>query len=74
MAQRITSSTLPDDVRALFEIVGDIPGGPRLALPHYGIAVVDFSRLSIADAELLLAAHFPHIRRRAPAVEKKKVG
>lgn len=76
---RITTATLPAELREQFEIVGTIPGGPRIALPHYGVSVVDFSRLTIQDAARLIAAGFPHLRRRvAPLMKvakpKKKVG
>lgn len=71
---RITTHTLPPDVRERFEIVGSIAGGPRLALPHYGIALVDFSRLTVQDAEQLMAAKFPYLRRRIAPVQSAKPG
>ena len=72
----ITTKTLPADVQEVFEITEPIQGGPRLALPHYGQSGdVDFSTISLAQAEALEQAEFPYLRRRqkvAPAKDKHK--
>lgn len=67
MKKQTTTATLPPALREQYEIVGTIPGGPRVALPQYGMATVDFSALSSAEAERLLALGYPYLRRREKA-------
>ena len=69
----ITTKTLPAAVQDVFEISEPIQGGPRLALPHYGQSGdVDFSTISLAQAEALEQAGFPYLRRRPKAVQPKE--
>jgi len=67
MKRQITTATLPPALREQYEIVGAIPGGPRVALPQYGMDTVDFSTLQAQEAERLIVLGFPYLRRRLPA-------
>lgn len=72
MKKQITTATLPPALREQYEIVGAIPGGPRVALPQYGMGTVDFSTLKAQEAERLIVLGFPYLRHRllAPAPTK----
>lgn len=67
MKRPTTSAHLPAEIRALYRL-DPIEGGPRFALPHYGLTEVDFSRLSVAEAETLLRNCFPYLHRRPAAI------
>jgi len=69
MKQRFTTTaTLPEALRDLYEIAQPLPGGPRYAMPQYGQGTVDFSRLSLAQAEALIAAGFGGLKRKPDPV------
>lgn len=64
MAKHVTDTgTLPAEMQALYEL-DPLPGGPRYALPHYGQGEVDFSTLTVPQAEALIARGFPYLRRK----------
>lgn len=75
MAHTTTNQTLPADVQKEYELVRDLPGGPRYDYPHLsGIGTVDFSTLTLERAANLVAHKFPHLRRKdsAPAAAPPK--
>jgi len=61
----ITTGTLPADMQVRYEITETIPGGPVVSLIQYGQSSVDFSNLTPAVADALIAGGFPYLRKKA---------
>lgn len=59
----ITTATLPTALQDRYEIAKPIPGGPVVSLIHYGQSRVNFSTLTPAIADALIAAGFTAIRK-----------
>lgn len=75
MAHTTTNQTLPADVQKEYELVRDLPGGPRFDYPQLpGVGTVDFSTLTLERAANLVAHKFPFLRRKesAPAAAPPK--
>lgn len=64
MANRTTTATLPQEVAEKYEIVGNLEGGPRFDLPNYEFTGLDFSKITLAQAALLVRRKWPHIREK----------
>ena len=64
MSKNTTTSTLPKDVEDRYEIVGELEGGPVFDLPHFGFIGLDFSKITLAQAAILVRKRFPHLRER----------
>lgn len=60
----VKTTDLPQDVRERFEIVGNLEGGPRFDLPAQKMTGVDFTKLTIQQAQLLVRRKFPHLKEK----------
>jgi hypothetical protein len=74
MPHTITTATLPTDVQAQYEIPEPIPGGPVLSFPTVpGAKKINFAKLTITQAAMLVDAGVRVIRRREkPAAPEKQ--
>jgi len=66
-----TTETLPEAMQELYEITEPLEGGPVFDLPNYRQTGVDFSKLDVTMAEVLIARKWPYLRRKEPAVAGK---
>ena len=64
MANFTTTQTLPTEVQAKYEIIGNLEGGPRFDLPNYGFTGLDLSKLTLEQAALLVRRRWPHLREK----------
>lgn len=60
--QKVTTSTLPADVQEQYEVVGNLEGGPKFDLPAQSMYGVDFSKLTLTDAAVLVRRKFKYLR------------
>jgi len=68
-----TTKILPPEVQEKYEIVGNLEGGPRFDLPNFGFIGLDFSKITLDQAALLVRRKWPHIKAKpAPAVATAK--
>ncbi len=71
MANTTNTSTLPREVQERYEIVGELEGGPRYDLPNFGFIGLDFSKLTLEQAALLVRRRWKYIRTKTPAASSK---
>lgn len=66
----MTNAELSPDIQGKFELALPLEGGPRQVFPTHGS--IDLSKLSLADAQQLVANGFAWLKPVAAPVEKKK--
>ena len=61
---KTTTSQLPAEVQEKYEIVGHLEGGPKFDLPAQNMYGVDFTKLSLTDAAVLVRRKFKYLREK----------
>jgi hypothetical protein len=70
MANFTNTKTLPKEVQDRFEL-DDLEGGPMFDIPNFGMFKVDFSQLTIEQAEYLVQRKWKHIRAKVLTAQVK---
>lgn len=64
MADKTTTRQLPAEVQGKYEIVGHLEGGPKFDLPAQNMYGVDFTKVTLADAAVLVRRKFKYLREK----------
>ena len=63
-----TNADLPADVQEQYELTADLEGGPVFDLPNFRQTGIDFSKLTLDQANTLVLRKWPGIRRKPAPV------
>lgn len=63
-----TTDQLPEAVKQQYELTEPLQGGPVFGLPHYGESEIDFSKMTLAQADNLVRNGYPGLDRKKGSV------